>query len=90
MAVSRDTSADDAAALHRRAIEGESDPPVTLSGTAAASLRTRLRDLYAMLERLEARTKAWSERARIREARGELGVAIALIPPVPGTPTPET
>lgn len=78
--VQRDSSADDAAALMRRPIEGETDPPLTLSGPDAASARNKLRALYALLERIEHRSKVYREKEQLRTARVDLGVVLALLP----------
>ena len=78
--VQRDSSADEAAALMRRPIEGETDPPLTLSGPDAASARAKLRALYALLERIEYRSKQFSEKSELRNARVDLGVVLALLP----------
>jgi hypothetical protein len=78
--VQRDSSADEAAALMRRPLEGEADPPLTISGVDAASARAKLRKLYALLERLEHRSKVYREKDELRSARIDLGVVVALLP----------
>jgi hypothetical protein len=80
MSVQRDSSADEAAALMRRPLEGEADPPLTISGVDAASARAKLRKLYALLERLEHRSKVYREKEELRSARIDLGVVVALLP----------
>lgn len=78
--VQRDSSADEAGALMRRPLEGEADPPLTISGVDAASARAKLRKLYALLERLEHRSKVYREKDELRSARIDLGVVVALLP----------
>lgn len=79
MSVTRDTSADDAAALMRRSVEGENDPPLTLSGVDAAEIRSKLRDLDTLLARIESNTKIFRERERISAARAGLKRALAMM-----------
>lgn len=78
--VQRDSSADEAAALMRRPLDGEADPPLTISGVDAASARAKLRKLYALIERLEHRSKVYREKDELRSARIDLGVVVALLP----------
>lgn len=78
--VQRDSSADDAAALMRRPLEGEADPPLTISGVDAASARAKLRAILTHLERLESRSKTYREKEQLRTARVDLGVVLTLLP----------
>lgn len=80
MAVTRDTSADDAAALMRRPVEGETDPPVTLTGANAAAVRRNLKVACERLERVETQVKIRFVRDLVREARIAVGVALAYVP----------
>lgn len=80
MGVTRDTSADDAAALMRRPVEGENDRPTTLSGTEAAAIRRKLRVAYERLERAETQIKIRFVKDLVRDARIAIGVALTILP----------
>lgn len=80
MAVSRDTTADDAAALHAAPpVPGAGDPPLTLSGMDAAHLRAVLLDTHGLLITLEEQTKEYGLRKRIRAQRVLVGQQLAAV-----------
>lgn len=80
MAVSRDTTADDAAALHTAPpVPGANDPPLTLSGARAAQLREVLLDTHGLLTTLEEQTKEYGLRKRIRIQRVLVGQQLATV-----------
>lgn len=88
MAVTRDTSADDAAELHEPApAPGSSDPPVTLTGAQAHRVRAALRSSYERLHRIEGHTKIYREREVLRGLRHDINIALAYLPePKRGAP----